>query len=130
MPKVGVMLMVADWDVLPVAVPAKLTPLLLPLVGKPTLALVFVQTKVLPCVALKLTLMDSPAHFTTLGKGFKTGTAFTVALKVIGVPEQPFSTGVTVTTPVWVVWLAVVFTEILPAPEAEMPVPGLLFVQL
>ena len=129
-PKVGVMLMVADWGVLPVAAPAKLTPLLLPLVGKPTLALVFVHANVLPDVALKFTLMASPAHFTTLGKGFNTGTAFTVALNAMGVPVQPFSTGVTVTTPVWVVWLGVVFTEILPAPEAEIPVPVLPFVQL
>ena len=68
--------------------------------GKPTLALLFVQANVLPVVALKLTLMGSPAHLTTLGKGLATGTGFTVVLKVIGVPGQPFSTGVTVIVPV------------------------------
>lgn len=122
--------MVAVWGVMPVAVPVKFTPVLVPPNGRPTLALVFVQANVLPVVALKFTLIGSPAHLTTLGKGVNTGTAFTVALNVMGVPEQPFSTGVTVTTPVWVVWPGVVFTEILPAPEAAMPVPVLLFVQL
>jgi hypothetical protein len=113
-----------------VAAPVKLTPVLVPLIGKPMLALVFVQVNVLPVVALKLTLIASPAHLTTLGRGLTTGTALTVALNVIGVPVQPFSTGVTVTTPVCVVWLGEVFTEILPVPEAEIPVLVLLFVQL
>lgn len=129
-PKVGVMLIVAVWGVAPVAVPTKFKPVLAPLIGKPTLAFVLVQANVLPAVALKLTAMGTPAQRVTLGNGVNTGTALTVALNVMGVPEQPFSTGVTVTTPVCVVWLGAVFTEILPAPEAEIPVPVLLFVQL
>lgn len=86
--------------VIPVAVPVKFTPVLVPLMGKPTLAFVLVQANVLPVVALKLTLIGSPAHLTTLGNGLTTGTGLTVALKVIGVPGQPFSMGVTVTVPV------------------------------
>lgn len=71
-----------------------------------------------------------PAQRVTPGTGFITGTAFTIVLNVIGVPVQPFSEGVTVTRPVCVVGLGVVVTAISPDPVADMPVAGLLFVQL
>lgn len=99
-PKVGTMLIVAVWLAVPVAVPVKFTPDPFPFAPKPTAVLSFVQANVLPLVALKLTAIASPAHFTTLGSGFNTGTAFTVAVKVMGVPLQPLSVGVTVIVPV------------------------------
>ncbi len=128
-PKVGTMLIVAVWLAMPVVVPMKFTPAPFPLAPKPTAVLSLVQANVLPFVALKLTAIVSPAHLTTLGSGFNTGTALTVAVKVMGVPVQPLSVGVTVMVPVWVVWLGDVLIEILPEPEAEIPVAVLLFVQ-
>ena len=50
------------------------------------------------------------------------GTGFTVIWKVVGVPIQPFKTGVTVTFAICVVDTeGVAATEILPEPVAEMP---------
>ena len=63
---------------------------------------------------------------------FTEGVWLTIIVKVIGVPEQPFETGVTVivaVTPLPLLLIAVK-AAILPVPLAAKPMLGVLFVQL
>ena len=93
-------LIVAVCPPTPVATPVKFKPAVVPLAPKPIPGLLLVQLYCVPFVPLKATAIDSPAHLVTLGTGLSTGTGWTVAVKVNGVPAQPLSTGVTVTVPV------------------------------
>jgi hypothetical protein len=61
-----------------------------------------------------------------------TGDGLTVMVNVLGIPEHPLATGVTVM--VAVTWLALVLIAVnvgmVPNPEADNPIDGLLLVQL
>ena len=80
-----------------------------------------------------IALVDEPLHNTWLATVFTVAIGFTVMVKLIGTPVQPFVVvGVTVMVAViaFVKLFAVVKDGILPLPLAAKPMEGLLFTQV
>ena len=92
----------------------------------------FVQEIVAPVgEVVKLYASKFPPHSTVSAVAAMIGVGFTVIVNVIGVPKQPFKTGVTVTFAVWVVVTeGLTATEISPEPAAAMPTAVLSLLQL
>ena len=79
-----------------------------------------------------ITAVGDPLHNTCPVTGFTIGLGLTVIVNVIGVPEQPIATGVTVMVATSGPLVALVVTNgcISPLPDAARPMAGLLLVQL
>ena len=83
-------------------------------------------------VPLKLTATFAPTQTVWFETVETVGVGLTMIVKVVGVPGQPFATGVTVMVAVTALAPAFVAVNaaILPVPLAAKPMLGVLFVQL
>jgi len=128
-PAIGVTVIVAVCGIVPALVPVKVR-LPLPDAPKPIAVLLFIQLNTVPVLPAKTTPIFCPAQTVELAGCDTNGGGNTVILKFLGVPVQPFSTGVTVMIPVWMVAIAVAVPAMLPEPDAPMPMAVLLLFQV
>ena len=127
-------MIVATTGVVPVFTAVKLAILPVPVAARPIVVLLLVQLYTVPVTApAKVTAaVAAPLHTVWFAGCVTVGVGFTVIVNVIGVPGQPFATGVTVivATTGTIPALVAVKLAILPVPEAARPILGVLFVQL
>lgn len=104
-----------------------------PEAARPIVGSVLVQLKVVPDTdpVKWMAAVISPLHLVWLDDGVTSGVGFTVSAKLVGVPKQPFNSGVTVITPNTgtLVALAAINAPISPDPVAGRPMEGLALVQ-
>ena len=128
----GITVIVPDiGDPLPFVVVKEILPE--PFEASPIFVLLLIQLYVVPVTApLKLTATFAPTQTVWFETLFTEGVGLTIIVNVVGVPEQPFKTGVTVIVAViaLVPALIAVKAAILPEPLAAKPMLGVLFVQL
>jgi hypothetical protein len=135
-PNDGVIVIVAVTGLVPVFVPVKavISPLPDPL--SPIVVLSFVHVKTVPLTppVKVMGVVDGTPSQTVCPTGIATafGVGLTVIVAVIGVPEQPLATGVTVIVAVTgeVPALIAANDRMSPEPEAPRPIEVVLLVQL
>ena len=131
---VGVTVIVATVGAVPALVAVNNGIFPVPLAARPTVGLLFVQTKVVPATGLPIVTTEvvAPLQNAIFPIGFTTGVGYNVIVNVDGVPMQPFADGVMVIVAITVEKPGFVAVKegMDPVPLAARPMDGVLFVQV